>query len=154
MFDRTVDLASAMLSESDLRDRLRARIEAEIRDDTRVLVAHSLGTVLSYTALAQHDDWPVHTFITLGSPLAVPMVYDALEPAPVDGQGVWPGSVQRWVNVRALNDQACETCLADHFGGRVEEHVIDNGHRAHAPEPYLNSQPTGAAIAAALETIG
>ncbi|HEX4434715.1 MAG TPA: hypothetical protein VH012_07790 [Acidimicrobiales bacterium] len=152
MFDRTVDLASAMLSESDLRDRLRARIEAEISDDTRVLVAHSLGTVLSYTALAQHDDWPVHTFVTLGSPLAVPMVYNSLEPAPVDGQGVWPGSVQRWVNVRALNDQACETCLADHFGGRVEEHVIDNGHRAHAPEPYLNSRPTGAAIAAALST--
>ena len=64
----------------------------------------------------QHDDWPVHTFVTLGSPLAVPMVFDSLEPAPVDGQGVWPGSVQRWVNVRAVNDQACETCLTDHFG--------------------------------------
>ena len=154
MFDRTVDLATAMLSETDLHDRLRARIEAEIRDDTRVLVAHSLGTVLSYSALTQHDDWPVHTFVTLGSPLAVPLVYNALEPAPVDGQGVWPGSVQRWVNVRALNDKACETSLADHFGPRVEELVIDNGHRAHAPEPYLNSSPTGSAIAAALATSG
>ncbi len=28
--------------------------------------------------------------------------------------------------------------------------MIDNGHRAHSPEPYLNSRPTGAAIAAAL----
>ena len=151
-FDRTVDLATAMLTEPDLHDELRARIEAEISGDTRVLVAHSLGTVLSYGALALHDDWPVHTFVTLGSPLAVPMVFNSLEPAPVDGQGVWPGSVQRWVNVRALNDKACETCLADHFGPRVEELVIDNGHRAHAPEPYLNSRPTGAAIAAALET--
>jgi hypothetical protein len=49
-----------------------------------------------------------------------------------------------------VNDLACETCLADHFGPRVEELVIDNGHRAHAPEPYLNSSVTGAAIAAAL----
>jgi predicted alpha/beta hydrolase family esterase len=152
MFDRTVDLATVMLSENDLRDKLRARIEAEISDDTRVLVAHSLGTVLSYSALARHDDWPVHTFVTLGSPLAVPLVFNALEPAPVDGMGIWPGSVQRWVNVRAVNDKACETCLADHFGPRVEELVIDNGHRAHAPEPYLNSSPTGAAIAAALQT--
>jgi hypothetical protein len=151
-FDRTVDLATAMLTEADLRDRLRARIEAEVTDDTRVLVAHSLGTVLSYAALAAHDDWPVHTFVTLGSPLAVPMVFNGLEPAPVDGRGAWPGSVQRWVNVRALNDKACETCLADHFGPRVEELVIDNGHRAHAPEPYLNSSPTGAAIAAALNS--
>ena len=90
-FDRTVDLATAMLTETDLRDRLRARIEAEVTDDTRVLVAHSLGTVLSYSALAAHDDWPVHTFVTLGSPLAVPMIFNSLEPAPVDGLGVWPG---------------------------------------------------------------
>jgi hypothetical protein len=149
-FDRTVDLATAMLSETDLHERLRARIEAEVTDDTRVLVAHSLGSVLSYSALAAHHDWPVHTFVTLGSPLAAPMLFNSLEPAPVDGVGAWPGSVQRWVNVRAVNDMACETCLADHFGPRVEELVIDNGHRAHAPEPYLNSSVTGAAIAAAL----
>ena len=104
-FDRTVDLATAMLAETDLHERLRARIEAEITDDTRVLVAHSLGTVLSYSALAAHDDWPVHTFVTLGSPLAVPMLFNSLEPAPVDGLGVWPGSVQRWVNVRARERQ-------------------------------------------------
>jgi len=149
-FDRTVDLATAMLAENDLHERLRARIEAEITDDTRVLVAHSLGTVLSYSALALHDDWPVHTFVTLGSPLAAPMIFNSLQPAPVDGRAAWPGSVQRWVNVRALNDVACESSLVDHFGPRVEEFVIDNGHRAHAPEPYLNSRPTGAAIAAAL----
>jgi hypothetical protein len=45
---------------------------------------------------------------------------------------------------------ACESPLSDHFGPRLEEFVIDNGHRAHSPEPYLNSRPTGAAIAAAL----
>ena len=48
-FDRTVDLANQMMTEPDLQDRLQARIEAEIGEDTRVLVAHSLGTVLSYT---------------------------------------------------------------------------------------------------------
>ena len=85
-FDRTVDMVTAMLTEPDLQERLRARIEAEITDETRVLVAHSLGTVVSYSALARHDDWPVHTFVTLGSPLAVPMLFDSLEPAPVDGR--------------------------------------------------------------------
>ena len=88
-FDRTVDLATAMLSETGLHERLRARIEAEITDDTRVLVAHSPGTVLSYSALAAHDDWPVHTFVTLGSPLAVPMSSTAwsLRPSKVSGSG-------------------------------------------------------------------
>ena len=37
-----------MMTEPDLRDRLRARSESEITADTRVLVAHSLGSVLSY----------------------------------------------------------------------------------------------------------
>jgi predicted alpha/beta hydrolase family esterase len=149
-FDRTVDLANQMMNEPDLQGRLRARIEAEIDEDTRVLVAHSLGTVLSYNALAGHDDWPVHTFVTLGSPLAVPVMFNSLQPAPVNGRGAWPGSVQRWVNVRALGDKAAEFSLVERFGPRVEEVVIDNGQRAHAPEPYLNASLTGAAIAAAL----
>ena len=34
-FDRTVDLATAMLTEADLRDRLRAQIQDEITDDIR-----------------------------------------------------------------------------------------------------------------------
>jgi hypothetical protein len=29
--------------------------------------------------------------------------------------------------------------------------MVDNGRRAHAPEPYPNSPPTGEAIAAALQ---
>lgn len=150
-FDRTVDMVTVMTTEPDLRDRLRARMEAVISADTRVLVAHSLGSVLSYTALANHPHWPVHTFVTLGSPLAMSWVFDRLEPAPSDGRGQWPGSIERWVNVRAVGDKAAAESLSERFGSRVEEHVVDNGHRAHAPEPYLNCVVTGAAVAAALE---
>lgn len=149
-FDRTVDMVNVMLTETDLRDRLRDRIESVVADDTRVLVAHSFGTVLSYTALCNHPDWPIRTFVTLGSPLAAPMLFETLEPKPVDGQGAWPGSVERWVNVRAVGDNAAAASLVERFGDRVEEIVIDNGHRAHAPEPYLNASATGAAIADAL----
>jgi hypothetical protein len=149
-FDRTVDMVTVMMTEPDLRERLAARIESVVGDDTRVLVAHSFGTVLSYTALSNHPGWPIRTFVTLGSPLAAPMLFDTLEPRPVDGQGAWPGSVERWVNVRAVGDHAAAVSLVEKFGSRVEEIVIDNGHRAHAPEPYLNAAATGAAIAAAL----
>jgi hypothetical protein len=149
-FDRMVDMVTIMVTEPDLRDRLRARIEAVVRDDTRVLVANSLGSVLCYTALANHPGWPVRTFVTLGSPLGAPMAFDTLEPAPVDGRGLWPGSVEHWVNVRALQDKAAAVSLVEKFGPRVEERLIDNGHRPHAPEPYLNAWATGAAIAAAL----
>jgi pimeloyl-ACP methyl ester carboxylesterase len=150
VFDRTVDMVTIMATEADLRDRLRARIEDVVDGDTRVLVAHSLGTVLSYTALSNHPDWAVHTFVTLGSPLASPMVLGRLEPALVGGHASWPGSVERWVNIRAVGDKAAAVALCETFGARVEEVLIDNGHRAHAPEPYLNAAATGAAIVDAL----
>jgi hypothetical protein len=149
-FDRTVDMVTIMSTEPDLRARLRERIEATVDGDTRVIVAHSIGTVLTYMALCHHSSWSVHTFITLGSPLALPMLFDSLDPAPVDGLGVWPGAVQRWVNVRAVGDKAAGVALGDKFGSRVEDVMVDNGHRAHAPEPYLNAIVTGSAVAEAL----
>jgi hypothetical protein len=54
------------------------------------------------------------------------------------------------VNVRATGDKAAAKPLAPKFGDRVEDVEVDNGHRAHDPEPYLNSVATGAAVAAAL----
>jgi pimeloyl-ACP methyl ester carboxylesterase len=149
-FDRTVDMVTIMATDPDLRAKMRARIEPLVDDETRVLVAHSLGTALSYMALANHPQWNVHTFVTLGSPLASPMLGDMLDPPLVDGKGQWPGSVQRWVNVRAIGDKAATVPVAERFGERVEDVMVDNGHRAHAPEPYLNAPPTGEAIAAAL----
>ena len=151
VFDRTVDMVTIMATDPNLRTKMRARIEPLVDDGTRVIVAHSLGTVLSYMALSNHPQWRVQTFVTLGSPLASPMIFNGLEPAPVDGQGLWPGSIERWVNVRAVGDKAAEIPLGEKFGSRVEDVLIDNGHRAHAPEPYLNSAVTGAAVAAALK---
>ena len=149
-FDRTVDMVTVMATTPDLRQRMRARAEAVLGPDTVVIVAHSLGTVLSYMALCNTPDLPVRTLVTLGSPLASPMIFDHLDPAPVDGVGCWPGGLDHWVNVRAVGDKAAAVSLRERFGERIEEVLVDNGHRAHAPEPYLNAEPTGAAIARAL----
>lgn len=149
-FDRIVDMVAIMETKPDLRARIRARAEAMVDGDTRVIVSHSLGTLFSYMALCNHPHWPVHTFVTLGSPLAWPEIFEHLEPPAIDGKGQWPGSVERWVNVRGIGDKAAAVSLREKFGPRVEEFLIDNGHRAHDPEPYLNAAATGAAIAAAL----
>jgi pimeloyl-ACP methyl ester carboxylesterase len=149
-FERTIDMATIMATTPDLRARMRARAEAVIGEDTRVIIAHSLGTLLSYMALCNHPQWRVHTFVTLGSPLASPIIFERIEPPAIGGKGHWPGSIERWVNIRAVGDKAAAVTLREKFGPRVEEFLIDNGHRAHDPEPYLNSAPTGAAVAAAL----
>lgn len=151
---RTVDMVATMVAAPDLAEQVRARFDAVVTDDTAVVVAHSLGSVIAYRALANADPAscpPVHTLVTLGSPLGSPLVFDTLKPAPVNGVGVWPGRVQRWVNVAAVGDQAASVDrLSERFGARVEDRRVDNGHRAHDPEPYLNNPITGEAVACAL----
>lgn len=150
VFDRTVDLVTTIRTEPDLRREIGERFDAVVDGSTAVVVAHSLGTLVAYEALARRDDVAVD-LVTLGSPLGIPLVFGALQPPPVEGRGVWPVGVRRWANVAAVGDRAASVArLAPLFGDGVSDHLVDNGHRAHDPEPYLNSGATGAAVAAAL----
>ena len=71
-----------------------------------------------------------------------------------DGRAAWPGTVEHWVNVESVGDHACaQPRLAEVFGPRVVDRLVDNGHRAHDPQPYLNNPATGAAVAEALARV-
>ncbi|MGN6693204.1 MAG: antibiotic ABC transporter ATP-binding protein, partial [Aquihabitans sp.] len=145
-----VDMVTTMTTVPDLREQIGRRVDAVVTDETRVVVGHSLGSVIAYMALRRNPGWNIHTLVTLGSPLGQKMLQGQLDP-PLDGTNGWPGSVRRWVNVAAVGDRAAAIHqLASIYDGRIEDVQIDNGHRFHDPEPYLNSSATGAAVAAAL----
>ncbi len=149
MLDRIVYLAGVLATQPEVKDRCVARVTARLGADTRVVIAHSLGTVVTVMALGQNPGFELPLLVTLGSPLGAPFLQDRLDH--VDGVASWPGAVQRWVNVAAVGDRACvEPRLANCFGPRVEDHSVNNGHRAHDVEPYLNASVTGAAVAEAL----
>jgi hypothetical protein len=147
-YDRTVDMVTIMAGDPTLAATVRQRLLYRIGPHTRVVVAHSLGTVIAYNALRAHPEVQLDTLVTLGSPLGSDLVpsEEGVDPS------AWPGGVDRWVNIVAPTDKvAYPSRVAERFGDRVEEHVVDNGHRGHDPEPYLNSRATGAALARALE---
>ncbi|MDZ4828096.1 MAG: hypothetical protein SGJ13_16790 [Actinomycetota bacterium] len=149
LFDRTVDMVTTMSTMPDLSDRIQGRVASLVKDDTRVIIGHSLGSIVAYRALSRHPEWKVHTLVTLGSPLGAEFVQSVLAQNP--GPGAWPGSVESWVNVAAVTDKIARPArLATTFGDRVEDHLVDNGARGHDPEPYLNAAATGGAIARAL----
>lgn len=152
MKQRTIDLLAVLSSQPEVAQEGHERLAALVTPETRVIVAHSLGTVLTYRALTRHPEWNVHTLVTLGSPLAgLAAMPGGFLTIGDDGIAAWPGSVQRWVNVAAVGDKVTEAGpLATVFGPKVEDRKVDNGARAHDPEPYLNSRVTGEAIAAAL----
>jgi hypothetical protein len=76
------------LDEPDLRGAACASIERTVGSDTTVIVAHSLGSVVAYEALCAHPEWPVRTFVTIGSPLGITnLIFEKLRPSPKEGMG-------------------------------------------------------------------
>ncbi|MGI9646745.1 MAG: hypothetical protein ACR2O6_15675 [Ilumatobacteraceae bacterium] len=149
---QTINQLGRYFADDDLRSRVRARIEDAVGEDTRIVIAHSMGTVVAYETLCEHPEWSVETLLTIGSPLGSDWVFHGLRPAPVERVGAWPGSIVRWANVASVGDRAVEEPhLANRFGDRVVDLAVDNGHRAHDAEPYLNAATTGRALADALE---
>jgi hypothetical protein len=138
-------------------DALRAEIQARVREaiapDTKVVVAHSLGSVVAYEVLAAASaDLGVTTLVTLGSPLGIPnVIFDRLAPPPQNGQGAWPPCLDRWHNVADPGDVvALVKELSPLFGGDVTDWLVHNGAKAHDAKPYLTAEETGRAIASGL----
>jgi len=140
------------LNEPEIRRGARASIQQVIGPDTRVVVGHSLGSIVAYEALCAHPEWPVSVFVTLGSPLGIRnLIFDALDPAPVHGSGVWPAGIKQWVNIADSGDVvALVKELGSCFGPRVTDHLVDNGAEAHDATRYLTTRELGDAVAAGL----
>lgn len=141
------------LTDDTIRAAATARVEQCVTDDTRVLVGHSLGSVVAYETLCAHPEWPVRTFVTLGSPLGVRrLIFDRLRPAPDEnGVGRWPGSASNWTNIADDGDVvALRKDLAEVFGTRVRTMIVHCGARAHDVTRYLTSEAAGRAISSGM----
>jgi hypothetical protein len=138
------------LHDAAVKEQVLCRCEEQIDKNTRVVIGHSLGSVVAYEALCKHPEWRVHMLVTLGSPLGIrKLVFDALTPAPRRGQGSWP-PVKRWVNIADEGDiVALEKKLATFFGP-VQDQSIYNGWHSHDALRYLTARETGHAVAAGL----
>jgi pimeloyl-ACP methyl ester carboxylesterase len=143
------------LTSDELRADIWTRVASQLSSDTRVVIGHSMGSVVAYEALCAHPEWPVRTLITIGSPLGIRnVVFDRLKPCPAPGDGMngrlkgqWPGSVSAWINIADRTDVvALVKDLRPQFSDRILCHVIDNGVRAHDAKPYLTSIEVGRAV--------
>lgn len=138
---------SLYFRDEQIRERAQQRVAERITADTRVIVAHSMGSFVAYEALCAHPEWRVTTFVTLGSPLGIRnLIFDRLRPEP----GLWPGGLQRWTNIADAGDiVALQKQLNPLFSG-VRDVMVHNGAKAHDASPYLTAKETGEAIAEGL----
>jgi pimeloyl-ACP methyl ester carboxylesterase len=150
------EVAAYLSGDSDAA-RLAAREEVAsqiAQHRPRVVIAHSLGTVVSYEALHAHPELQVELLLTLGSPLALPRaVFDRLLPRPADGPngrlGARPASVKRWVNVADPGDPvAIPPHLARAFQGIALDltDTVQAGFGFHHAKNYLSCAAAAASL--------
>jgi hypothetical protein len=76
---RTLTQVTRYLRDDDIRNDAQDRVLAHIGPETRLVIAHSLGSVVAYEAL-HRTTHPV-ALVTLGSPLGLrTVIYDRLRP--------------------------------------------------------------------------
>lgn len=92
-----------------LRQRLIDQLKAlQAQADRLVIVAHSMGTMIAYDVLRRCPDCPpVHTLITLGSPLGVTEVQEKLVADGASGVDFPAARLQRWINIYDPLDPVC-----------------------------------------------
>lgn len=144
---------TAFLADPTIKQSVLDRVREQVSADTRVVIGHSLGSVVAYEYLCHDRPASVELLVTLGSPLGIPnIVFDKLTPAPISETGAWPGGVPAWVNVADPDDiVALRKDLAPLFPGSapgqtVNDRLVDNGDEPHAIDRYLNTAQTGSAI--------
>ena len=90
------------------------RLLVKHRDKNICLIAHSMGTIVAYDVLLHGSPMiPVHTLITLGSPLGFPVIRKKIQQelglaAKDDDMLPVPDSIRhRWLNFSDLDDVTC-----------------------------------------------
>ncbi|WAL67356.1 hypothetical protein ORV05_06095 [Amycolatopsis cynarae] len=125
------------LTAADRSAAARQAVAAEIAEHRPdVIVAHSLGALVTYQALWEDPGHETGLLVTLGGPLALPGALGEDEP---HGR---PPSVRRWVNVADIGDIVAvpQAVLAERFTGLARDLTINAGiWEFQTPGAYLRS---------------
>jgi hypothetical protein len=152
---RALTQVTRYLTDDPIRAYAQQQVLDAIGTDTRLVIGHSLGSVVAYEAL-HRTEHPV-ALLTLGSPLGLrTIVYDKLRPQPSHV----PPTVNRWDNLVDRDDLiAAHLDLAPYFPpangstvAPVTAQPLDNGSKPHDAVHYLTKTTTGRIITETVST--
>ncbi|MFJ4674049.1 endopeptidase [Kitasatospora purpeofusca] len=140
------------LTRSDLAAQVRAHVSEAASERTSVLIGHSLGSVIGYDLIRRAElaapgptGTALHTFVTCGSPLAIPTVRRGL--AIPDGKAIVLPPHIRWVNVFDPGDIITGGAGLASAAATVIDVQVDNGRiDPHAATRYLRTVPVARAV--------
>lgn len=140
------------LNDPDVHESVLKIVVDKISPETKVVIGHSLGSVVAYEAVCCKPE-NVVSFVSLGSPLGIRnLIFDKLTPRPnAMAIGRWPGKVKSWTNIAEKGDiVALEKNLVQRFGTGVKDVLVNNGSDPHSGERYLTTAEAGLAVAKGL----
>ncbi|MFD5365500.1 hypothetical protein [Streptomyces sp. NPDC127103] len=146
--NRAISQVGAYLSDGALRAEILSRMESVVREETKVVIAHSLGSVAAYEFLRDHSV-RIPLFITLGSPLGLQGIRKRLLSEPK-----FP-AVGNWINLADRDDVVAARPHLQRFFDvdRPADAIfgstftVDNGASAHDACFYLSKRPVCAPVA-------
>jgi hypothetical protein len=144
---------SLYLTDDTIRAAVQERVAGLIGPETKVIVGHSLGSVVAFEA-AHRLGQPLPLLVTLGSPLGLRnIVYHRIRPQPP----CVPPLVRRWVNIADRDDLvAADLNLQRRFTGAAgvleATYTVDNGAQPHDAKFYLTTPEAGRPILETLRT--
>ncbi len=144
-FYKALDQVTRYLTDEAIREQVQQIVSDLVTSETRVIIGHSLGSVVAYEAAHQLKG-PLPLLVTLGSPLGLrTIVTERLRPAPS-----FPTHVTTWLNVANLEDVvAAEPDLRSRFAADLPGSSRFEGVRftepkdPHRVETYLGREPVG-----------
>jgi len=151
----TIAQVTRYLDDPAIHDHAIEQVNKHLTPETRVVIGHSLGSVVAYDALrTRPSDQPLPLLVTLGSPLGLSAISQRLQPQPP----AFPAAVRRWVNIAAPDDVVAARRELHAVFDRDRPHDavfedtwnVDNGSKPHQINFYLTKKSCGAAVAAAL----
>lgn len=148
--NRSLAQVTRYLNNDTIRSRALESVSTLIGPETRVVIGHSLGSVVAYEA-AHLMNQPLPLLLTLGSPLGLQtIIYQQLRPQPPG----FPQLVRRWVNIADQDDFiAAEPDLESLFNTGIpasaefeSNYTVDNGAEPHNSDFYLGKAQVGREI--------
>jgi hypothetical protein len=138
------------LSDPAFRALVHAEVAAAMAQSPRLIIGHSLGSVIAYNWLSENEPGRPVALITLGSPLGLEAIRRRV--GCQNDRFYWPGPVRSWTNIAARHDAvAMVKNLAPLYSPEICDLPCDNPRKsAHAALSYLVNVRTARAIDRAL----
>lgn len=145
-----VKQVSRYLSDPEFRARVHREMTAAMAQSPRLVIGHSLGSIIAYEWLRENEPAQPPALVSIGSPLGLEAIRRWLRAS--GGPPGWPAHVRSWTNIAARHDAvAMVKQLAPLYSPDIRDLPCDTPRGSvHAALSYLVNVQTARAVDKAL----